>query len=148
MKKIEPKKKGRGKKTKPAPIALDITETAMYESLDVENPVDYTYPKPSPTSKMNPEAATAYYTVIPTRQEGEGSSGSKEEEALYHAIGPDAAAGLRRGVGEIRVPPPVPERNNTSSSEPGGLYNLLEGAVGTLTSHYEDPTKPTFQVNV
>ena len=146
MKNTEPKKKGKGKKrsrSKPAPLALDITETAMYESLDVDNPVDYTYPKASPTSNVNPEATSAYYTYITTRREGEESSSKGEEEDLYHAIGPDSV-GMKRMI--EAAPPPVPERNNTGT-DTSSFYRMLEGAVGDFSAHYEDPTKPKFQVS-
>ncbi len=138
MKNIEPKKKGKGKKKKAASIALDITETAMYESLDTDNPVN---PKPSLTSQSNPEVANAYYTYIPSRREG-GEVCSGKEEELYHAIGPDSF-GISRVVGG--APPPVPERNNTGTDS-ANFYHLLEGAVGNLSAQYEDPTSPNFQV--
>lgn len=138
MKNIPKKSKGKRKKdSKPAPIALDITETAMYESLDTE-PLDYTYAHPSPTNSKEDT-----YSYIPTKKEWENGT----VEANYHVSGPTGS--------KAPLPPPVPTRNNTNSSintnggvEADRFYHVLEGAEGGDAVHYEDPTLPKFRVCV
>lgn len=147
--------RGGGKKqasSKPAPITLDITETAMYECLDVNDPLDYTYPMPSPTSKTNPDANT--YAYIPTKREDANGKG----EGLYHAVGPKVVGngvsnGGSRKMAAPVAPPPVPSRNGNGHEQQfsvaNNFYHMLESAVGTVgdtSVHYEDPTLPKFRV--
>ena len=137
-------KKAKGKRqSPPAPlptIALDITETAMYESLDNEDPFDYTYPKPSPTSKQHPDSSM--YTYIPSHRD-EGATGRGED--LYHVVGPEHVQSSSRD----QAPPPVPLRNGSVNNggnviDSSGFYHLLEGGNGSIL--YEDPTLPAFRV--
>lgn len=146
--KTEPKKtKAFKKKSKPTPlppsIALDITETAMYESMDIEDPLDYTYPKPSPTSKQNPDAGV--YSYIPAMSNGEG-----EGEGLYHMVGPNYEQSWQNAA---PAPPPIPSRynmvSNSNPPEPKNFYHLLEDPAEYNSSLlYEDPTLPMFRVSI
>lgn len=119
----------------PPPIALDITETAMYESLDMADALDYTYPKPSPTSKQGPDADV--YAYIPITRVTGGSNGM---EGAYHMVGPDHTQAIwSHNTG----PPPIPARNNSNPH----FYHLLEDPDnGSIL--YEDPTLPTFRVRI
>jgi hypothetical protein len=117
----------------------------MYESMDIEDPLDYTYPQPSPTSKQHSEGAGMYTYIDTVDSEG---------ESLYHIVGPN----YEQGYDVAPEPPPVPSRNNTTTNgahvSNGGplgsnFYHLLENPEDYNTSLlYEDPTLPTFRVSM
>lgn len=136
--------KGRKKLgAKPEPITLDITETAMYETLDTDDP----YPKPSLTTKDVSDSSA--YTYIPAKRDGGGVTG--KGESLYHVVGPNAIGNGKRAP---IAPPPVPSRNgnghapSATSGSDSSFYHMLEGAMGNASVHYEDPTLPQFRVCV
>ena len=111
----------------------------MYETLDADNPADYTFPEPSPVSKCSQDANG--YAYIPTKA-------GEDTEALYHAVGPNVfGSGVGSGT-STAVPPPVPSRNGNGYIPLGsnGLHHLLGSAVGDVAVHYEDPTLPQFRV--
>ena len=158
IKNVPQKSKGRKKKKKksnvPSSIALDITETAMYEAMDTEHPVDYTYPEPSPTNYQNTDAS--FYTYIPTttaigHHDNGGrsiSSRGEGEEDMYHVVGPNQMPP------QSRLPPPVPHRNNgqaNSVQHNKNFYHYLEDPTSNnnnMSLLYEDPNLPAYQVSV
>lgn len=126
------KTKGNKKKSShssvPPPIALDITETAMYESLDNNgHPSDYTYPQPSPT--INPYSNTSAYSYITTNREGTQGNGGMD--GMYHVLGADLTRTPQYDTRE--GPPPLPSRKD-EGQEASPFYHLLEEETV-----YEDP---------
>ncbi len=113
----------------PLPSPLENTESAAYETLDTTNPLDYTYPRPSPTDNSTSDQNSYSYASIP---QDEGAS-PMQGGAQYHAQGP--AVGQKKRA-KLVTPPPIPSRD-------GNLYNVLGEDE---SAQYEDPTLPKFRV--
>lgn len=104
----------------------------------MEGALDYTYPKPPPTTKQNPDSDV--YAYIPTTRVVEGSNGM--ENGLYHMVGPNH---MQTTWSHNAAPPPIPLRNNMVSNGGPHFYHLLEDPADTSLL-YDDPTLPTFRV--
>ena len=137
-------------KPPPIPIYSSDVINATYESLDNGDPVDYTYPKASPTNLTNSSSNTYTYIPISFGKDKFGRSEISDEDTLYHAVGPNVRGWTRTdvpGIGSTPLPtfsPPVLSRNDGYE----GLYYMLDGELKNLSVHYEDPTLPKFRVRM
>ena len=135
---------------KPPPIPLDGHRvlSSTYESLDNGDPLDYTYPQPSPTTVSG--SSPSHYTYIMNNPEVASQTFISDEDTLYHAVGPNTkqwTTTINPGSRSTSPPqpPPVPLRNGIRR---GNFYNVMKMEEENSSVQYEDPTLPKFRVRL